>query len=161
MKKYLDGLAILLATAWVGGIWMTGYIAAPVLFQALPDKMLAGMLAGKMFASIAWLGMIAAAYLMLHALLAGGRQVVSTTQFRLLAVMLLLVVAGHFGIQPVLAELKAQVLPVYVMDSVNAASFRVWHGAASMLYLLLSLLGGIFVLKQNMPLGMSTNKPHE
>jgi len=38
MKKYLDGLAVLVTSAWVGGMWAIAYIAAPVLFLSLPDK---------------------------------------------------------------------------------------------------------------------------
>ena len=37
----------------MGGLWAIGYLAAPVLFASLGDKMLAGMLAGKMFTWIA------------------------------------------------------------------------------------------------------------
>lgn len=64
MKKYFDGLAVLMASAWVGGMWVAGYIAAPVLFQSLTDKSLAGMLAGKLFAVTAYMGMVCAVYLL-------------------------------------------------------------------------------------------------
>jgi hypothetical protein len=61
--------------------------------------------------------------------------------------MLLLVVTGHFGIQPILAQLKAQALPADVMQSVFADRFRTWHGVASIGYLIESLLGIVLVLK--------------
>ena len=34
MKKYFDGLAILVSTAWVGGICVVGYLVTPVLVPA-------------------------------------------------------------------------------------------------------------------------------
>jgi hypothetical protein len=44
-----DLLAAWALTLWVGGFWAIGYLAAPMLFYNLDDRMLAGMLAGKMF----------------------------------------------------------------------------------------------------------------
>jgi len=61
--------------------------------------------------------------------------------------MLLIILLGQFGMQPLLAELKAQALPLYVMDSPYAGSFRLWHGAASIAYLVQSLLGAVLLLK--------------
>ncbi|HUX91414.1 MAG TPA: DUF4149 domain-containing protein [Gallionellaceae bacterium] len=147
MKKYFDGLAVLIATAWVGGMWMAGYIAAPVLFQALPDKGVAGLLAGKLFAVTAYMGMLCAVYLLVYHWAIHGRQVLRQRAFRLTMFMLLLLLLGQFGIQPLLAELKAQALPLYVMESSVAGRFSFWHGAASILYLLQSLSGAALLLK--------------
>jgi len=43
MKNIGSNFAWLAATAWVGGQWAIGYLAIPVLFLTLPDKMLAGL----------------------------------------------------------------------------------------------------------------------
>ena len=61
--------------------------------------------------------------------------------------MLLLIVAGHFGIQPILAQLKTQAMPADVMQSVFADRFKAWHGVASIAYLAESLLGLVLVLR--------------
>jgi hypothetical protein len=61
--------------------------------------------------------------------------------------MLLLTLAGHLGIQPLLAQIKAQAMPADVMQSVFADRFRTWHGVASIAYLLESLLGIVLVLR--------------
>jgi hypothetical protein len=61
--------------------------------------------------------------------------------------MLLLILAGHFGIQPLLAQLKANAFPNDVMQSMFASRFRAWHGVASVAYLLQCLLGFVLVLK--------------
>lgn len=147
MKKYFDGLAVLVVTAWVGGMWTAGYIAAPVLFQALPDKGLAGLLAGKLFAVTAYMGMVCAVYLLAYLYAMHGRQVLRKGAFRVTVLMLLLILLGQFGIQPLLAELKAQALPLYVMESSVAGRFSFWHGAASIVYLLQSLSGAVLLLK--------------
>lgn len=147
MGKYLNGLAVLMASAWVGGIWAVGYIAAPVLFQALPDKALAGVLAGRLFAVMAYTGIACALYLLVFNYMKNGRPALREGQFWIIAIMLLLTLLGQFAMQPQLAELKLQALPQYVMDSPYADRFRIWHGAASIAYLLQSLLGAALLLK--------------
>lgn len=147
MKKFVDALALLAITAWVGGLWGIGYIAAPVLFKTLPDKQLAGMLAGNMFALIAYVGMVCAVYLLIHHLSRHGRAAFRQTVFWVVVIMLLLALAGQFGIQPVMAALKAQALPLDVMQSAYSSQFKMLHGVASVLYLVQSLLGILLVLK--------------
>jgi len=151
MRKYFDGLAVLMASAWVGGMWTAGYIAAPVLFQSLSDRSLAGMLAGKLFAVIAYLGLACAVYLLIYFYKIHGKQLFRQSVFGVLVAMLLLVLLGEFGLQPLLADLKAQALPLYVMDSPYAARFRLWHGVASISFLLQSLLGAVLLIKMYRP----------
>jgi len=147
MKKYLDGLTVLVTSAWVGGMWAIAYIAAPVLFLSLPDKALAGMLAGKLFGVIAHMGMLCAAYLLVYDYTRHGKQVLRQHKFWVIIMMLMLILLGQFGIQPLLANLKAQALPLYVMDSPFAGQFSFWHGAASITYLAQSLLGAVLLIK--------------
>jgi hypothetical protein len=147
MKKYIEGLAVLASCAWVGGMWAVGYIATPVLFQSLPDKSLAGMLAGKLFAVTAFMGMVCAAYLLIYFYTKSGKRIFKDGKFWLVSSMLLIILLGHFGMQPLLAELKAQALPLYVMDSPYADRFRLWHGVSSMMFLIQSLLGAVLLLK--------------
>lgn len=126
----------LLLTLWVGALWSVGYLAVPVLFAELDDRMLAGMLAGHMFTIVAWLGLV------VGALLAIGELVRSRVRpgwrFWVLILMLALVAAGHFGLQPAMAALKVNGLPE---GSAEAAQFTRLHGTASVLYLLTSLAG--------------------
>ncbi|MDD4963200.1 MAG: hypothetical protein PHI11_04690 [Gallionella sp.] len=42
--------------------------------------------------------------------------------------------------------MKAQVLPLDIMQNPLALSFKLWHGVSSILYLLESLLGGYLVI---------------
>jgi len=147
MGRLADPLALLLVTAWVGGMWAIGYLAAPALFYTLDDKMMAGMLAGRMFTWIAYFGLFSGFYLLIHRIARHGTQALRQGFFWAVAAMLLLTLAGHFGIQPILAQLKAQAGATDVMQSVFADRFRTWHGVASIAYLAQSLLGIVLVLR--------------
>jgi hypothetical protein len=81
-------------------------------------------------------------------LLGHGTQALKQSYFWALFVMLLLVLAGHFGIQPILAQLKADAFPADVMQSVFANRFKAWHGVASIAYVVQCLLGFVVVVKK-------------
>jgi predicted cobalt transporter CbtA len=147
MKNLGNNFALLAATAWVGGQWAVGYLTVPVLFQTLPDKMLAGMLAGKMFSLIDYVGMACAVYLLAYLSRKAGNATLRQPLFWIVAAMLLLTLVGEFGFQPVMASLKAQALPADVMHSPYADKFKMLHGIASICYLVQSLLGIALILK--------------
>jgi hypothetical protein len=141
VRKLSEALWFIAITLWVGGLWAIGYIAAPVLFSSLGDRQLAGMVAGKLFSLIGWIGLGSAAYLLLFLLVRQGGQVFKGAVFWLVLSMALLVAASQFGIQPLMAQLKADALPREVMASVLRDRFAAWHGISSILYLVQSLLG--------------------
>lgn len=141
MKSFWSGLASLLLVFWVGSLLTLGAIAAPILFSALDDKQLAGLLAGKMFAVGAWVGMVAGTFLLLHRLIRDGRAALKSLFFWLVLLMLLLTLAGHFGVQPILQNLKNQAFPLAVMQSVFADRFSQWHGISRILWIIQSVLG--------------------
>jgi len=142
----LSRLNLIVITLWVGALWMTG-LAAYVLFDTLRDKQLAGSLAGRLFTIVSYIGIGSAIYLLIQRLLDYGTAALKQSFFWAVLVMLLLVLAGHFGIQPLLAQLKHAALPNDVMQSVFASRFRNWHGVASVAYLIECLLGFVLVLK--------------
>lgn len=146
MRGVADAVQTVAATLWVGGLWITGLVVAPTLFAAIPDRALAGLVAGKLFTLIAWIGMVCAACLIVCRLLQHGRNVVRQALFWIPVVMLALVLAGEFGVQPLMAELRAQALPQAVMESALRARFAVWHGVASVLFLIQCVLGGALVI---------------
>ena len=74
MKQFADKLALISVTLWVGALWAIGYLAAPILFYHLPDRQLAGSLAGEMFTFVAYIGMACGAYLLLNRLTKFGGQ---------------------------------------------------------------------------------------
>ena len=146
MRRFADALDSIALTLWVGGLWTIGYVVAPTIFSALADRQLAGMLAGKLFALIGWVGLVCAAYLLLSMLFRLGGRALRRWGFWLLLVMLALTAASQFGLQPWLAQLKAEALPREVMESVLRDRFATWHGISSILYLVQSLLGVLLVV---------------
>ena len=139
-------LSLMIITLWAGALWMTG-ISAYVLFDSLQDKQLAGSLAGKLFTVVSYIGLASAFYLLIHRLFEYGTPALKQMFFWVVFVMLLLVLAGHFGIQPILEGLKAQAFPADVMQTVFADRFKTWHGVASVAYLVECLLAVVMVLK--------------
>ena len=147
MKQLAHHTASLAITAWVGGLWAIGYLAVPTLFHAQPDKQLAGMLAGQMFEALGYVGIVCGAYLLLQHLFMSGKAVLREPAFMIIVAMLAISLLIQFGIQPVMADLKAQALPLDVMQSVYSDRFKMWHGVSSILYLLESLLGAVLVIR--------------
>ena len=148
MKHLPDLLSAWAASLWVGGLWAVGYLAAPTLFYSLTDRMLAGMLAGKLFSHIAWVGLVCGGWLLLHRLGRVGVLALKQGFFWIVLLMLLLTVAQHFGIQPILQQLKDQARPHDVMESLFRDRFATWHGISSVIYLIQSLLGLALIAKQ-------------
>ena len=146
MNNWSDKFSVIVSTLWVGALWTTGAVAY-VLFDTLQDRQLAGQLAGKFFSYVSYLGLFSAFYLLIHRLLGFGTLALKQGFFWAVFFMLLLVLAGHFGIQPLLAQLKADAFPSDVMQSVFANRFKTWHGVASIAYVVQCLLGFVVVLR--------------
>ena len=150
MRRFWDVLAGVSLVLWIGGLWAIGYLAAPVLFTSLGDKQLAGLLAGKLFELMAWIGMAAATYLLIYRIARDGGAALKTLFFWVVALMLALTLAGHFGIQPIIQGLKHAAMPQAVMQSVFADRFARWHGISSILYLIQSVLGLLLVWRSGL-----------
>ncbi len=148
MMTWSDKLAWLVITLWVGALWVVGYVVAPSLFSQLAsDKQLAGNLAGRLFELVAYIGFASAFFLIVQRLLRSGWSAFRQGFFWAVVVMLLIAVGGQYYIQPMMADLKAQALPLDVMQSDFAGQFSVVHGVASVGYLVQSLLGVVLIFK--------------
>lgn len=132
--RFPVAVANVLLTAWIGGMWAIGYIAAPTLFGVLDDRQLAGQLAGQMFHVINWLGMVCGGVLLLLVFKRYGRN----WRLWLLLIMVFILINNEFVLQPMMAALKAQGL---VEGSEVKSRFGLLHGVASVLYLLVSCMG--------------------
>jgi len=138
----------LLLTLWVGALWMTA-ITASVLFQTIADRQLAGLVAGKLFTIVSYIGLVSGVWLLIQRLANDGFSAFRQGLFWVVFMMWVLVLVGEFGIQPLLAQLKASALPNDVMQSVFASRFKTWHGVASIAYLVECLLGVWLVIKSS------------
>ena len=146
VRKIPYYLANFSTVLWVGGTWAVGYLAVPVLFRALPDHQLAGLLAGKMFSWIGYIGIVCAIYLLAFQFFQFGGEVWKRQYFLLVTSMLVITLVIQCGIQPIMADLKSQAMPLDVMQSTLASKFKALHGISSILYLLQSLMGLIIVI---------------
>ncbi len=126
----------LLTTLWVGALWSVGYLVLPILFATLDDRVMAGMLAGKMLMTVNYLGLVCGSTLLISSLYANRWR--PDWRVILLAVMLLLVAILTFWIQPMMAEIKAQGM---VFGSLQHQQFGRLHGISSAIYLVISLCG--------------------
>lgn len=147
MKNLPNHLSSLAITLWVGGLWVIGYLAVPILFYAQPDRQLAGMLAGKLFETLGYVGILCGIYLLLHRWLVAGKQIARDISAWLIIVMLCITLVTQFTIQPLMADMKSQALPLEVMQSAFAGRFKMWHGISSILHMIESLLGAWLVIR--------------
>jgi hypothetical protein len=148
MRSFTAALYAVALTLWIGGLWTIGYLVAPTLFYTLSDRALAGSLAGKLFTLIAYIGIGCAIYVLIFRLARFGGACFKQGIFWIVLVMLLLALVGEFGLQPILAALKRQALPQEAVESVFRDRFAAWHGIASALYVIQSVLGLLLVWLQ-------------
>ena len=147
----LARMRLLVATLWAGSLWTIGFIVAPTLFATLSDRVLAGNIAGSMFRAEAWLSIACA--LVLLALLQWGAGALELKRRRLLGAlvlsMLVCALLSHFGISPLMAELKAQAQGSSgIMDEAMRSRFGMLHGVSTLIFAVQSLLAGVLIWKQ-------------
>lgn len=125
----------ILLTLWVGSLWVTGFMVAPVLFAGLEDRAVAGTLAGELFRLTGYIGLVCGSLLLV--LNAVNHRALNWRGL-LLACMLLLIVVGQFVLTPMIAGLREQGLS-------GSPRFGQLHGLASVLYVITSLCGLLLV----------------
>jgi len=147
VTRFAEALYAIAITLWVGSLVAIG-VAASVLFDGLTDRTLAGAIAGKLYTLVAFAGMAFGTYLLLYLVIRRGWRAIKSSVFWIVLVMLILAMVGHFGIQPVIAQIKAEqrlaeatVSALQKVDTALHAQFLMWHGISMALYLLQSLLG--------------------
>lgn len=136
---YLSRARLLLVTLWAGSLWTVGYLVAPTLFGTLHDRVLAGVIAGSMLRSEAWLSMACA--LLMFCLIAVSKDVTAQRRKTLnlvVAAMLACVLVNYFGLWPLMAEAKL---------TGERSTFGMLHGISMVVYLAQSLMAALLVLK--------------
>lgn len=131
-----------LLTLWVGGMWTVGFIVAPTLFAMLADnRMLAGSLAGRLFTTLSYIGLVCGTLLLLAVLVEGGKDWLRQWRVWLLVLMLVIICIGEFVLQPMMAQLREAGL-----QGDNATAFARLHGVSSTLFLINSIAGLVLVI---------------
>lgn len=140
MTRLADYLYTITLTLWVGALWTIGYISAPILFQLVADHRLAGDLAERQFAIVSWLGIGCSIYLLGYLFVYSGIAAFKQVSLWLVVLMLSLTLVGHFGIAPIIGSLRSD-MARSVIENVMRSRFQTWHGIASVLWLVQSVLG--------------------
>jgi hypothetical protein len=148
MSRIAEGVHWLAVTAWVGALWSVGLMVAPTLFHFVPDRVLAGSLAGRLFMYTALLGLGCGAYLLVFRLVRFGTHAFRQAFFWIGLAMVVLTGVGQFGVTPILETLRAQAFPRQAMETMLRDRFAVWHGVASGLYVIQCALGAVLVWLQ-------------
>ena len=147
LARGLSYLRLLLVTIWAGSLWTVGYLVAPVLFASLPDRSMAGSIAGMLFRAQAWLSLACGLLLLLLVWLDKSLSPKRTPVILMIA-MLACVLIGYFALQPFMAEVRAAAANNGgVMDEAMRSRFGMLHGVASVIYLLQSVFAIVLVVK--------------
>ncbi len=128
-------MELLLTTLWLGGTILIGFLAVPVLFATINDRVLAGMVAGEIFTLLRYISIGIMVVLLL--LQTRYRNLLKQWAGRLLLVILMLLLLDQFWLHPAMAELKANGLA-------GSEQFSRMHHTASILFSVNALLGIVF-----------------
>jgi hypothetical protein len=143
MPFFIRAVEQLLLTLWVGGLWVTGFIYAPLLFAGY-ERLQAGDIAGRLFSAMSLTGIACATLLLGFATARARQRVWRDWRAVVLMMMLLLALIGEFALAARMRELK-----LLAAHQINAAplwaEFGRLHGLSSALYLLESVLGLLLV----------------
>ncbi len=144
MRLTLQRIFNLIAGLWVGSFITVGFIVTPILFSALGDRQVAGMVAGNLFKIEAHLsvGLSIALMVLANYLVHSGLNQFRRTRWILLG-MLACAIAATFILIPWMSSLKDQAMldGMSVMESSWATLFSQLHQASSGLFLIQSFLG--------------------
>lgn len=144
--KIAASVRLLLIVLWVGSLWTCGYLIAPTLFLTLPDRMLAGTIAGKIFRAEAWLSVFLALSLATLFLRTVAERRNRNALLTLCGAMFACTLLGYFLLQPMMAALRESA-PGGILVGTARTQFAVLHGVAAGIYLIQSLFGIGLVLK--------------
>ena len=146
MDGVLACLRAIAQTLWIGGMWTAGLIVAPTLYGAL-DRLSAGLVANRMFAALAWVGIVCGVILLLEYLWRYGLRGVRQLGFWLLVGMVLCTLLNHFAVTPILAGFKPGA--VNAAEGVFGGGFATWQAISSLILLLQSLMGLAYVVRSD------------
>jgi len=143
LARQAANLLLILVTLWAGALWTVGFVVAPALFELLPERSLAGTVAGHLFTSVHWIAVVAGGYALIFALARHGRAALRASAVWLVIAMLAIVAIGALGIQPMIADMRSGIAD----DAALRDRFALWHGVSSALYALTSVLAVVLVLR--------------
>jgi hypothetical protein len=132
----------ILQTLWIGALWTLGFLVVPTLFATIDDRQLAGIVAGKLFTLVSYIGLFCALILIVSDInysLLWKKSWLRSPRLIILLIMLVLIIVGEFIIQPQMAQLKQVGLAI-------SNDFDRLHSIATVIYLLNCLLGLFLIM---------------
>jgi hypothetical protein len=145
-RSLLVALERVALTLWVGGLWVTGYVAAPLFFATLSDRRLAGELAGHLFSAMSMIGLACGVFLLVAALVRIRTRFLRAWRVWVLLLMLALTLVGEFVLLPAVQAIRAQAGTALIPGHPLYGAFSRLHGIASILFLVNSLAGLVLVI---------------
>ena len=124
-----DRLRGFVLALWAGALLTVGVLVAPTLFRVLPERALAGLVAGELFRLVTWLSVPAAlaAFALRPAAPRGGRAWLAWRGWSLVPALLLL--ANEYGVRVVMegTRVAGRVTPAFL--ALHAVSAALYAGA--------------------------------
>ncbi len=139
-----NSLERLTLTIWVGGLWISGFVVAPILFANL-ERQVAGNIAGHIFQATSYIGISCLLVLLTVKTILLGRRIFQSWQSWMLLVALIITLFGEFYLAEAMRDLKI-LQPALEKGSQVYTKFARLHGISSALFLVNSLFGLILVL---------------
>lgn len=144
--KYAPAIERLILVIWVGGIWTTGFLVAPTLFSMLESRVVAGNIAGTLFTSISYVGLICGVMLLALAFTLQGARCYRNWRSWIIVAMLALTTVGQFVVTPKMHELRQARLAAKLIDPQQIEQFQTLHVISTSLFVLTSALGLVLVV---------------
>jgi hypothetical protein len=129
----------LLQTLWVGALWTTGYLVAPALFAHLPDRALAGEMAGRLFSLVTWVSLVCAIALLLAEIRSMRPAAIRRLRLTVVGFMAACLAGSEWLVRPLMRAAR-------LADGTPGPDFGLMHGISAALWLLASLAGLLLVV---------------
>lgn len=145
MSCYLTLLQRLALTVWVGSMWTSGFIFAPILFSNLERKV-AGDIAGQIFQITSYIGITCLLILITTIIFQNKKTFLKIWQYWVLIAALVITLFGEFYLAEAMRDLKV-LHPELIKASPAYPEFARLHSYSSVLFLINSLLGLALLFK--------------
>lgn len=137
----MNRLRAMVLGLWAGALVTIGGLVAPTLFRVLPDRALAGLVAGELFTRATWLSVLAGGLVLLLRTQAAPEAWPRVLRHRAWALgPAALLLANEYALRP-------------VMDAARAAgrvtpAFMAWHALSAALFALATLLALVLFFRE-------------
>ncbi|WP_051710148.1 DUF4149 domain-containing protein [Andreprevotia chitinilytica] len=136
------GFKNILTALWIGGMWIIGLLVAPVLFKSL-DNGAAGMVVGKLFHAIGWVGIVAGVYLFVYWLYVDGLRAFQGAKLWLLIGMLTCTLINQFAVFPIISGIKPGISNA--ATGLFGGGLEQWRTISALIYLVQSVMAVIYI----------------